>query len=76
MTRMATPCSHQLCRKASLRFGVTPEVWMIASTNHDSVSSGQLALARETAGHSGRRAWDSNPQVLSDNGFQDRPLAS
>jgi hypothetical protein len=23
-----------------------------------------------------RRAWDSNPQVLSDNGFQDRPLAN
>ncbi len=23
-----------------------------------------------------RRAWDSNPQALSDNGFQDRPLAN
>ena len=31
-----------------------------------------LALVRAAL----RRAWDSNPQVLSDNDFQDRPLAS
>src|SRR5918996_434715 len=33
---------------------------------------------REGAGqrHIWRRAWDSNPQALSGNGFQDRPLAN
>jgi hypothetical protein len=31
---------------------------------------------RNFPGQRQRRAWDSNPQVLSDNGFQDRPLAN
>ena len=29
-----------------------------------------FARIRENSGHSMRRAWDSNPQVLPDNGFQ------
>jgi hypothetical protein len=36
----------------------------------------ELAKNRKVAGQLQRRAWDSNPQVLADNGFQDRPVAS
>jgi hypothetical protein len=35
----------------------------------------ELAKHCKLAGQLSRRAWDSNPQVLSDNGFQDRSAA-